>query len=86
METIMKHSKEFDAFTNLVDRVLSVPHSAIQERVEERLRSQVYCCPPLRVMSTWTVMLRFGITEKYRQAEQFIPREMSLGRYQVRFQ
>jgi hypothetical protein len=31
----MKHSKEFDAFTNLVDRVLSVPHSVINERVTE---------------------------------------------------
>lgn len=25
---------EYDAFTNLVDRVLSVPHSQIQKRVE----------------------------------------------------
>lgn len=31
----MKHSKEFDAFTNLVDRVLAVPHSVIQKRVAE---------------------------------------------------
>lgn len=31
----MKHSKEFDAFTNLVDRVIAVPHSVIQKRVEE---------------------------------------------------
>jgi hypothetical protein len=30
----MKHSKEFEAFTNLVDRVLSVPHSVIQERID----------------------------------------------------
>ena len=29
----MKRSKEFEAFTNLVDRVLAVPHSVIQERV-----------------------------------------------------
>ena len=27
-------TKEYDAFTNLVDRVLSVPHSEIQRRVE----------------------------------------------------
>jgi hypothetical protein len=31
----MKHSKEFDAFTSLVDQVLAVPHSVIQERVAE---------------------------------------------------
>jgi hypothetical protein len=31
----MKHSKEFDAFTSLVDRVLAVPHSVIQKRVAE---------------------------------------------------
>jgi ABC-type histidine transport system ATPase subunit len=31
----MKRSQEFEAFTNLVDRVLAVPHSVIQERVEE---------------------------------------------------
>jgi hypothetical protein len=31
----MKHSKEFDSFTNLVDRVLAVPHSVIQRRVAE---------------------------------------------------
>jgi len=31
----MKHSKEFEAFTNLVDRVLAVPHSVIQTRVAE---------------------------------------------------
>jgi hypothetical protein len=28
-------SSEYDAFMNLVDRVLSVPHSEIQRRVEE---------------------------------------------------
>jgi hypothetical protein len=27
--------KEFDPFTSLVDQVLAVPHSVIQERVEE---------------------------------------------------
>jgi hypothetical protein len=27
-------TKEYDTFTNLVDRVLSVPHSEIQRRVE----------------------------------------------------
>lgn len=31
----MKHSKEFDAFTNLVDHVMAVPHSVIQKRVAE---------------------------------------------------
>ena len=31
----MKHSKEFDAFTNLVDRVIAVPHSVIQKRIAE---------------------------------------------------
>jgi hypothetical protein len=31
----MKHSKEFDAFTSLVDRVLVVPHSVIQKRIAE---------------------------------------------------
>jgi hypothetical protein len=31
----MKHSKEFEAFTGLVDQVLAVPHSVIQERVAE---------------------------------------------------
>jgi hypothetical protein len=30
-----KHSNEFDAFTNLVDRVIAVPHSVIQKRVAE---------------------------------------------------
>lgn len=30
-----KSSAEFDAFTNLVDRVLAVPHFVIQQRVEE---------------------------------------------------
>jgi predicted nucleic acid-binding OB-fold protein len=35
----MKQSREFEAFTDLVDRVLSVPHSAIKERIaEERKR------------------------------------------------
>jgi len=31
----VKHSREFDAFTSLVDRVLAVPHSVIKQRVEE---------------------------------------------------
>jgi hypothetical protein len=31
----VKHSKEFEAFTNLVDRVIAVPHSVIQKRVAE---------------------------------------------------
>jgi len=29
---------EFDRFTSLVDRVLSVPHSVIKERIEEHRR------------------------------------------------
>ena len=28
-------TSEYDAFTNLVDRVLAVPHSVIKQRVEE---------------------------------------------------
>ena len=28
-------SKEFETFTKLVDRVLAVPHSVIQKRVEK---------------------------------------------------
>jgi hypothetical protein len=31
-------SAEYEAFTNLVDRVLSVPHSEIQKRVEAHRR------------------------------------------------
>jgi hypothetical protein len=31
----MKENSEYASFTNLVDRVLSVPHSEIQQRVEE---------------------------------------------------
>lgn len=31
----MKRSSEFENFTNLVDRVIAVPHSVIQERVEK---------------------------------------------------
>jgi hypothetical protein len=31
----MKHTTEYAAFTNLVDRVLAVPHSVIKQRVEE---------------------------------------------------
>jgi hypothetical protein len=39
MERIgVKHSKEFDTFTDLVDQVLAVPHSVIQERVEKHRR------------------------------------------------
>ncbi|MGA3186306.1 MAG: hypothetical protein ABSF22_04285 [Bryobacteraceae bacterium] len=34
----MKHSAEYQAFTNLVDRVLAVPHNVIQQRVEEHRR------------------------------------------------
>jgi len=31
----MKHSAEFERFTALVDRVLSVPHSTVKERIEQ---------------------------------------------------
>jgi hypothetical protein len=31
----MKHSREYNAFTELVDRVIAVPRSIIKERVEE---------------------------------------------------
>jgi hypothetical protein len=31
----MKHSAEYERFTNLVDRVLAVPHSVLKERIEE---------------------------------------------------
>jgi hypothetical protein len=31
----MKHSVEYEKFTALVDRVLAVPHSVIQQRVVE---------------------------------------------------
>jgi hypothetical protein len=31
----MKHSAEYERFTDLVDRVLAVPHGVIQQRVEE---------------------------------------------------
>lgn len=34
----MKHSEEYNRFTALVDRVLAVPHSVIQKRVEEHRR------------------------------------------------
>lgn len=34
----MKHSEEFDAFTELVDRVLAVPHSEVQKRVTGALK------------------------------------------------
>ena len=30
-----KTSKEFDAFTSLVDRLLKVPHAEIQKRVQQ---------------------------------------------------
>lgn len=32
----MKHSAEHSRFTNLVDRVLAVPHSVIKKRVDEQ--------------------------------------------------
>ena len=31
----VKHPSEYEAFTNLVDRVLAVPHSVIKQRIEE---------------------------------------------------
>jgi len=31
----MKHSAEYERFTNLVDSVLAVPHSVIKQRLEE---------------------------------------------------
>ena len=31
----MKHSTEYERFTALVDRVLSVPHGVIKQRIEE---------------------------------------------------
>ncbi len=31
----MKHSKEYDSFTALVNQVLAVPHSVIQKRLVE---------------------------------------------------
>ena len=31
----MKHSAEYERFTNLVDGVLAVPHSVIKQRIEE---------------------------------------------------
>jgi hypothetical protein len=34
----MKHSEEFEAFTDLVDRVITVPHSVIKERVDAHRR------------------------------------------------
>jgi len=36
----MKQSREFDAFTSLVDQVLAIPHSVIKKRLErERKRA-----------------------------------------------
>ena len=40
----MKHSAEYDRFTNLVDRVMSVPHEEIKQR-EEEYRRQVDANP-----------------------------------------
>jgi hypothetical protein len=34
----MKHSAEYEKFTQLVDRVLAVPHTVIKQRVEEHRR------------------------------------------------
>ena len=31
----VKHSVEYDRFTNIVDRVLSVPHDVLKERIAE---------------------------------------------------
>lgn len=43
----MKHSAEYRSFTNLVDRVLSVPHEEIQRR-EAEYRKQVDANPKRR--------------------------------------
>lgn len=43
----MKHSAEFDAFTNLVDRVLSVPRDEIKRR-EAELKKQIDANPHKR--------------------------------------
>jgi hypothetical protein len=34
-----KGNVEYERFTNLVDRVLSVPHSVVQQRIEEHRRA-----------------------------------------------
>jgi hypothetical protein len=34
-----KGNVEYERFTNLVDRVLSVPHSVVKERIEEHRRA-----------------------------------------------
>lgn len=34
-----KGNVEYERFTNLVDQVLSVPHSVVQERIEEHRRA-----------------------------------------------
>lgn len=34
----LRTSSEYDAFTKLVDQVLSVPHSVIKQRIEEHRR------------------------------------------------
>jgi hypothetical protein len=43
----MRHSEEYERFTALVDRVISVPHSVIKQRVEEH-RKQVASNPNRR--------------------------------------
>jgi len=35
MSDAPKPPREFDAFTEMVDRVLAVPHSVIKQRIEE---------------------------------------------------
>jgi hypothetical protein len=43
----MKPPKEFDAFTELVDRVLAVPNSVVKERLDEH-RKEVEANPQRR--------------------------------------
>lgn len=43
----MKHSAEYEAFTNLLDRVLSVPHEDIKRRESEYRRRADADLPPL---------------------------------------
>jgi hypothetical protein len=43
----MKHSAEYNKFTNLVDRLLTVPHEEIQRR-EAEYRKQVDANPHRR--------------------------------------
>lgn len=43
----MKHSAEYDAFTRIADRVLSVPHDVLKKRIQaERERSAAKAVRP----------------------------------------